>query len=173
MRNPFTSLPKQKPDAKFYLKMYKNASVVIDAIGACNNLSLRILNQAVMAMNVKNECEVNLNDLDNALRIKNAATRTKALNVLRFMNVIETTTCNRTGITQFRINARAFSTDTEIAALKHVTFNAPFNLEALDGDGYIIEEALNSFKARKPLVVKKSKLSKDSPFAEHEENIPF
>ncbi|OLY72279.1 hypothetical protein AU074_13975 [Pseudomonas sp. ATCC PTA-122608] len=108
---------------------------------------------ATVAMNVKNECEVDLQDLDKALGIKSAVTRTKALNILRLMNLIETSTGNRSGITKFRINFRAFTTDVESDLAKGKGFNEPLNFDALDADGFIKEKAIKSYKARKPAKV--------------------
>ncbi|KPB39428.1 Unknown protein sequence [Pseudomonas savastanoi pv. phaseolicola] len=80
------------------------------------------------------------------------------------MNLIETSTCNRTGITKFRINSKAYSTESEVAALKSSTFHEDLNFAALDENGFIKEEAIKNFKARKP-ALKKVKEDKDGiPF---------
>lgn len=164
MRNPFTSLPKKKPETRYYVKTYRHATPIIAAVNIYSGLASAILTFAIDEMNVKNECEANLQDLDSALGIKNAATRTKALNVLRLMNLIETSTCNRTGMTKFRINSKAYSTETEVSALKSSSFHEDLNFDALDENGFIKDEAIKNFKARKP-TTKKDKVDKDGiPF---------
>ena len=153
MRNPFISIANKKSKSRFYLKTYDTAVDVLSAVALCNGLSRAILDLATVAMNVKNECEVDLQELDKALGIKSAVTRTKALNILRLMNLIETTTGNRSGVTKFRINFRAFTTDVESEAAKGKGFNEPLYFDALDENGFIKEKAIKNYKARKTVKV--------------------
>ncbi|WP_147481025.1 hypothetical protein [Pseudomonas caricapapayae] len=151
MRNPFFSLTNKKDKSKYYAKVYDSAAT--DALGAMaryNGLTRTILDHITVAMDAKNECMVDLQDMDAAFRINTPAVRTKALNLLRMMNVIETSTSNRTGITSIRVNFRVYCRDVENELAKGKGFNEPLNLSILDSDGFIIEEEIKKFKARKP-----------------------
>lgn len=150
MRNPFISIANKKSKSKYFAKVYDDAAEsVLVAISRYNGLARSILDLATVAMNEKNECEVDLQDLDAALRINSAITRTKALNLLRLMNVIDTSTSNRTGVTRFRINFRVYCRDVENELAKGKGFNEALNMNALDADGFILDEAINNYKARK------------------------
>lgn len=151
MRNPFISVTNKKDKSKYYAKVYDDAATkALAAMARYNGLTRTILDHATVAMDAKNECVVDLQDMDAAFRINTPAVRTKALNLLRMMNVIQTSTSNRTGITTIRVNFNAYCRDVESEIAKGKGFNEPLNFSVLDSDGFIDEEAVKNFKARKP-----------------------
>ena len=146
MKNPFTSVLGKTKDKIIYVKTYKNALPVIFAAGMCDSYARTILDLAAEAMDRNNECTVCYADLDKVLGIKQPKTRTKAINLLRVLGLIETVNGNRKGVILFRLNSRAFGNSSEINSKTDGRFCEPLNKCALDADGMIDKKYVETYR---------------------------
>ena len=106
MKNPFNSITFNKLEKNFYAQILTSAMPYYIAVVGFDKVAGQILMAAVENMDRFNECKVNLHDLDKFLDVSEN-TRKKSLNVLRYMNFIETKNSNRTGgETTFKVNVQ-------------------------------------------------------------------
>lgn len=146
MENPFKSVLVITKDKQIYAKNYKHALPVIFAAGMCDSYARTILDLATAAMDRNNECIVCYADLDKTLGIKQPKTRTKAINLLRVLNLVETINGNRKGVILFRINSYAFGNSAEFNSKTDKRFCEPLNKSALDADGKINKKYVETYR---------------------------
>lgn len=157
MRNPFTTIrltnknenasANPERDLK-YIQLFANELTkdILFAVGIYDTYALTIFHMACYAMNTSGECEVILADLDAALGIKQARTRTKSLNLLRHTNLIKTVNVNKMGKMIVYVNARAASITSLIKCFEQATFKDELNKSALNSDGHIEPLWADAFK---------------------------
>ncbi|WP_144415402.1 hypothetical protein [Pseudomonas putida] len=158
MKNPFTTIrvtnknENASADPSRDLKYFQLFAAeltqrILFAVGIYDTYALTIFNMACFAMNVNGECEVILADLDAALGIKQARTRTKSLNLLRHTKLIKTVNVNKVGKMIVYVNVRAASNTSLIKAFEQATFKDELNKAALNSDGHIEPLWADAFKS--------------------------
>ncbi|MDG9889202.1 hypothetical protein [Pseudomonas juntendi] len=157
MKNPFTTIniaiknenasPDSKRDLK-YFQMFANdlTQQILFAVGIYDTYALTMFNMACFAMNTSGECEVILSELDSALGIKQARTRTKSLNLLRHTNLIKTVNVNKLGKMLVYVNVRAASNTSLSKGFEQATFKEELNRNALNKEGRIDPEWADAFR---------------------------
>lgn len=147
MINPFKSVLELTKDKHYYLKQMIDATAVIYAASDADNYAARILYLATEAMDKNNECYVSYAELDSQLGIKQSKTRTKTLNILRLLNLVEITNGNRKGIVMFRINANAYSKIGDAKVINDKRYCEVLNTEIVDKYGRIDQKYIDTYRA--------------------------
>lgn len=157
MKNPFTTIrltnknENASADPSRDLKYFQLFAAeltqrILFAVGIYDTYALTMFNMACFAMNAFGECEVVLSELDAALGIKQARTRTKSLNLLRHTNLIKTVNVNKLGKMLVYVNVRAASNTSLAKGFEQATFKDELNKQALNPDGFIDPQWAESFR---------------------------
>ncbi|HFT7945269.1 TPA: hypothetical protein ACGR77_002709 [Pseudomonas aeruginosa] len=165
MKNPFDTIivsnakklasdndKKNMPDPKvkrnlLYTQVMADAQKFLYAIGVADVYARTILEMACFAMNRHGECQTTMAALDSALRIKDARTRTKSLNLLRYTKLIKTVPDNKNKTMTFIVNARVASIMSYALRLAEASFAEPLYDPALDGEGFLRKDWQEQYRA--------------------------
>ena len=164
MKNPFDTIivsnakklasdkdKKNMPDPKMkrnllYTQVIADAQKFLYAIGIVDIYARTIFEMACFAMNKNGECVTTMDALDSALRIKDARTRTKSLNLLRYTKLIKTVPDNKNGTMTFIVNARAASNTSYALRLADASFADPLYEPALDSEGFLRKDWQDQYR---------------------------
>lgn len=143
---------KNIPDPKvkrnlLYTQVIADAQKFLYAIGIADIYARTIFEMACFAMNKYGECVTTMDALDSALRIKDARTRTKSLNLLRYTKLIKTVPDNKNGTMTFLVNARAATITSHDLRLVSASFADALYEPALDSEGFIRKDWQEQYRA--------------------------
>lgn len=138
--------PKMKRNL-LYTQVIADAQKFLYAIGIVDIYARTIFEMACFAMNKNGECVTTMDALDSALRIKDARTRTKSLNLLRYTKLIKTVPDNKNGTMTFIVNARAASNTSYALRLADASFADPLYEPALDSEGFLRKDWQEQYRA--------------------------
>ncbi|MEQ4191136.1 hypothetical protein [Pseudomonas coronafaciens] len=155
MLNPFNRITKSEDKTRYYTKNYDAADGLIEAVLLENGAASLILHSASKKMDINNECEVTIAALDNLIRAKDPATRTKALNILRLTKLADITIDNRNAMVRLRINSRAYYRFGEDSSAKKNCYNEELNFGCLDSEGYLCKQEIKNFRVSKKVKARK------------------
>ncbi|TEP98140.1 hypothetical protein IPC65_24285 [Pseudomonas aeruginosa] len=130
-----------------YTQVIADAQKFLYAIGIVDIYARTIFEMACFAMNKNGECVTTMDALDSALRIKDARTRTKSLNLLRYTKLIKTVPDNKNGTMTFIVNARAASNTSYALRLADASFADPLYEPALDSEGFLRKDWQEQYRA--------------------------
>lgn len=130
-----------------YTQVIADAQKFLFAIGIVDIYARTIFEMACFAMNKNGECQTTMDALDSALRIKDARTRTKSLNLLRYTKLIKTVPDNKNGTMTFIVNARAASNTSYALRLSDASFADPLYEPALDSEGFLRKDWQEQYRA--------------------------
>ena len=144
--NPFKSIAFNKLEKNVYAPIFVKAMPFFSAIIAFDNVAARIMMAAIESMDRFNECEVIITELDSYLDVSEN-TRKRALNVLRYMNFIETKRNTvKGGKTKFKISVQvACKGNVETKVNMEGAFDE-YLCPSLLVDGQICKESFEKYK---------------------------
>ncbi|OLY72277.1 hypothetical protein AU074_13965 [Pseudomonas sp. ATCC PTA-122608] len=138
-----------------YIKVFGYAYRMIAAVNMANRLSGVILMIVTHKMDANNELMLSTAELDKALGIGDASTRTKAMNILRLSNLVEIKYDNRFGIYRVRVNTKAYQRGRKKRTPnKNKLFSEDLNFDILGNDGLIKQSAIDGYKVNPARKVK-------------------
>ncbi|RMO65434.1 hypothetical protein ALQ37_200192 [Pseudomonas syringae pv. aptata] len=146
MSNPFKSVISVTDTEHYFYQTNCKARLVISAAGRTDSYAREILDMACEMMDRNNECTVTYAELDKDLGIKQTRTRTKSINILRMLKLIETTNGNKKGVVLFRVNARAFSKTSLRLKDNDSRFCEELNAEMVGSDGKVIQAYIDTYR---------------------------
>ncbi|WP_147463219.1 MULTISPECIES: hypothetical protein [Pseudomonas syringae group genomosp. 2] len=146
MSNPFKSVISVNDTEHYFYQTNCKARLVISAAGRTDSYAREILDMACEMMDRNNECTVTYAELDKDLGIKQTRTRTKSINILRMLNLIETTNGNKKGVILFRINARAFSKTSLKIKDNEGRYCEELNIGMVGADGKVIKKYIDNYR---------------------------
>ncbi|GFZ59411.1 hypothetical protein PSE10A_19220 [Pseudomonas amygdali pv. eriobotryae] len=129
--------------------MFSYAFPVIQAVCFSSSIAMSVLTIILRKMDCNNQFEISATDLDLLLCVKDAATRTRGLNILRLTNLVLVSIENRKGIIKFSVNTNAYSHVETSQRRVGLCFDEPLNFEAIDNNGHVDKIKLAGFRARK------------------------
>ncbi|ARA80279.1 hypothetical protein B5U27_09530 [Pseudomonas amygdali pv. lachrymans] len=146
MNNPFKSVISVKDVVQSFYQTNLKARPLLSAVNRSDSYARDILDMACEMMDRNNECTVTYAELDKELGIKQSRTRTRSVNILRMLNLVDTINGNKKGVILFRINARAFSKTGINVKEKDGRFCDDLNSEMIGKDGKVKKECIESYR---------------------------
>lgn len=129
--------------------MFDYALPVIQAVCFSSSIAMSVLTIILRKMDCNNQFEISAAELDLLLSVKDKATRTRGLNILRLTNLVLISIENRKGNIKFSVNTNAYS-HVEISQRRvGLCFDESLNFDVIDKSGYIDKTKLANFRARK------------------------